>query len=784
MPPGAASPFGAQLKALREQAGFTQEELAAIAGLSVHAVSALERGERRRPHLETVRALSAALDLTAPARDRLVASARARAHDTAVDDLSRRALPIPPTTLLGRDGDLRTLREMVADPAARLITLVGPGGVGKTRLALELAHWIAEQGAARIVFVPLAAVRETLFVASAIAEALGIADVSAAELPMRVRLACKDGPTWIVIDNFEQVLEAASLVATLLTTVASLRFLATSRAALHLRGEREYIVGPLMLPPGAEGLPPPDLARAPAVRLFVERVRDAQPDFRLTAANGPTVVAICQRLDTLPLAMELAAPWIKLLDPDGLLRRLQQDVLPSTMGPLDLPERQRTMNATVAWSYELLDESQRYAFRRLGVLPGPFSMDAAAGVLASAEAASATTEEALGAVASLIDRSLLLRAESALPSRLLYQMLETVRAYAANELVAVGQYDDAMEGLTGYCRREAALAASGLNGSAQAAWLDRVRDDLDNYRAAMSWLLRAGRPTEAADISLALKYFWMIRGHATEGLRWYEEILAAPGLSSRGESRALVGAAGMWFARGELERPPPALERLLSLARGTGDMEMVAEAEYTFGHIERVAGNAPAARARFTTSLEAFRKLMMPVGVGKALIGMAALALNTSDAAETERLVTEATSVLRDEAPWFQSFGLWIRASLAVRRGHADEAIAWTRESLVLIRALKDKFAFVYALVPLAAAAALKGEDAWAARILGTRDAVAERTGAMLTDRSVQDLRAQAERDVRVRLGADRWARAYAAGRMSSIDLLLKDIERVLPHTP
>jgi len=240
----------------------------------------------------------------------------------------------------------------------------------------------------------------------------------------------------------------------------------------------------------------------------------------------------------------------------------------------------------------------------------------------------------------------------------------------------------------------------------------------------------------------------------------------------------------MWFARGELERPRPALERLLSLARGTGDMEMVAEAEYTFGHIERVAGNAPAARARFTTSLEAFRTLMMPVGVGKALIGMAALALNTSDAAETERLVTEATSVLRDEAPWFQSFGLWIRALLAVRRGHADEAIAWTRESLVLIRALKDKFAFVYALVPLAAAAALKGEDAWAARILGTRDAVAERTGAMLTDRSVQDLRAQAERDVRVRLGDDRWARAYAAGRMSSNDVLLKDIERVLPHTP
>jgi predicted ATPase/DNA-binding XRE family transcriptional regulator len=780
MPSDAAAPFGVQLKALREQAGFTQEELATIAGLSVHAVSALERGERRRPHVETVRALSAALDLSGAARDRLVASARAPSHDSAIDELSRRSLPIAPTALFGREADLEILRRWVGDPAARLMTLVGPGGVGKTRLALELAHWIAEHGSTRVVFVPLAAIREPVFVVSAIAEALGIADVSAAELPTRARLACNDRPTCIVLDNFEQVLDAASLVADLLTTAAPLRFLVTSRAALRLRGEREYLVGPLTLPPHSEGLPPADLARVPAVRLFVERVRGAQPHFRLTTMNAPTVVAICQRLDALPLAIELAAPWVKVLDAQGLLDRLERDVLRSTAGPRDLPERQRTMNATVAWSYELLNASQQRVFRRLGALPGRFSMDAAAAALATADGSSVSTDDALGAIASLIERSLLLRAESAVPSRGLYQMLETVRAYAAIELAAVGEREDALEGLTRYCKREASLAASGLIGSAQAEWLDRVRDDLDNYRAAMSWLVECGRPAEAADIALALKYFWMIRGHAAEGLRWYEQILSAPSLSPGGESRALVGAAGMWFALGKLEGRRPSLDRILTLARGTGDLDIVAEAEYTFGHIERATGNVDAARDRFATSLEAFRAMNMRTGAGKALIGMAALALITGDAAEAERLVDEAASVMGDEAPWFLSFGLWIRAVLAVRRGKADEAIAWVRDSLVLIRALKDKFAFVYALVPLAAAAALKGNDAWAARILGIRDAVAEHTGAMLADSSVQDLRAQAERDVRLRLGADRWVRAYATGRVSSIDSLIKDIDRVL----
>jgi len=780
MKAGTPRSFGAQLKALRAAAGFTQEELATISGLSVHAVSALERGERRRPHVETVRALSTALDLTGPTRDALLASARAPDHNAAGDDLRGVSLPLALTALVGRDSEMQTLRPWLADPAARLITLTGPGGAGKTRLALELARAIAAESAVRVLFVGLAAVRNSAFVAPAIAEALSVVDATALDLPKRVLAACDGTPTLLVLDNFEQVLDAAPLVADLLAAVATLRVLVTSRAPLHVRGEREYAVGPLALEQDTAS--PADLARSPAVRLFVERVRDVQPDFRLTSANGPTVRKICQRLDALPLALELAAPWIKVLTPGDLLRQLKHDVLLSTVGPRDLPERQQTMNATVAWSYQLLGPNEQRVFRRLGVLPGRFPIEAVAAVVAGREGSAATGGEALGAAAALIDKSLLLRAESTVSTRPLYQMLETVRAYAALELTAAGERDDALEGLARYCVAEASLAADGLVGTAQVEWLDRVRQDLESYRAALTWLVDRDRPTEASDIAWSLFFFWAIRGHAAEGIRWYEQILNRPSLPPAVEARALLGTGAMRYTQGELGHARTAVTRALALAHETRDIVMVARAENLFGDIEHSVGNGDAAREHFARGVEGFRSLALPWGLGNSLTGMAAVVLASGDAAHAERLLDEATSVLRHAAPWFLSWTLYLRAFLAVRRGNPDEAIAVVRESLTFIRQLHDTFAFVYALVPLAAAAVLKGDDEWAARILGARDAVTERTGAAVVDTLVVDLKAQAEREVRARLGPDRWARAYATGRSVSIDSLLKDIDRVVAN--
>ncbi len=360
-------------------------------------------------------------------------------------------------------------------------------------------------------------------------------------------------------------------------------------------------------------------------------------------------------------------------------------------------------------------------------------------------------------------------------------MLETVRAYAALELTAAGERDDALAGLARYCTAEASLAAEGLFGPAQVEWLDRVRDDLESYRGALTWLIERGRPAEAADIAWGLMYLLGHPGHAAEGLQWYEQILNLPSLPPAAESRALVGAAMMWYTLGELGRArtgahtrprarprTPATwtwSRRLSICWGTSNMP---SATWTRLALDSPAVSKGSGRWRSRGAL------------GMSLNGMAKVALAIGDAAEAERLLDEATSALRHAGPWFLALVSYRRATLAVRRGNADEAIALVRESLTLFRQLHDKFAFVYALVPLAAAAVLKGDDEWAARILGARDAVTERTGATVVDKSVHDLGEQAEREVRARLGPDRWARAYAAGRVTSIDSLIKEIDGVL----
>jgi len=523
---------------------------------------------------------------------------------------------------------------------------------------------------------------------------------------------------------------------------------------------------------------PADLARVPAVRLFVERVRDVHPDFRLTPENGLTVAAICRRLDALPLALELAAPWVKVLTLEDLLHRLERDSLPGTLGMRYLPERQQTMNATVAWSYQLLGRDEQRAFRRLGILRGLFPIDAAAAVLASDEDVDHGGVDVLRLVGALIDKSLLQRSErSVVTSRPLYLMLDTIRAYATHELDATGERDEALEGLVRYCAGEASLAAVGL-GPGQVQWLDRVREDLESYRVVLSWLIEHGRLTEAIHIAWPLLWFWVIRGHIVEGLHWYGEFLTRPSLPPGVESRALMGAAGMQYWQGDLDRARTNLARALALSQGSGDTDAVVHAEYILGYVEVTAGNLDAARTWLTRSLNGFQAQASPWGAGQALTGLAWVALAAGNRDEAERLLDQAMPALRDAGLWFLLPVEYLRAILAVRRGNEDDAIALVRDSLTRIRELKDQSSFVYAMVPLAAAAALKGDYAWVARIIRARDAVTDRTGAIDVDDSVRDLRECADRDARARLGAERWAGAYAAGRGSSIEALIQDIDR------
>jgi predicted ATPase/DNA-binding XRE family transcriptional regulator len=766
--------FGAHLRGLREAAGFTQDELATIAGLSVHAISSLERGERRRPQPDTLRALAAALDLSASAREALLDTARAPSAAESLASLPGATLPHSLTALVGRDSEVTALRRLVEDPASRLVTVVGTGGVGKTRLVLEIAAAVAAEASTAVVFVALSAAPHSAFVAATIAEAFGLSDVAETELPAHIRSACGDRPTLLVLDNFEHVLDAAPLVAHLLAAIPTLRILVTSRASLHVRGEREFALGPLALDAtGASTL-------GPAVRLFVDRVRDVQPEFELTAANAPTVIDICRRLDALPLALELASPWTKVLPLETLRRRLEQDVLLSTIGPRDLPARQQTMNATVAWSYELLSPRDQRAFRRFGALPGLFPIEAAVAVLTDAHG-SVEDAEALSAIANLIDKSLLVRAQaSVVPTCQLYRMLETVRAYAALELAASGERDAAMEGVVRYCTVEASLAAEGLVGRDQAEWLDRVREDLESYRVALTWLIACDRSAEAAAIACDLTFFWVIRGHATEGLHWCEQILRLRSVTPAVESRALLAAGTLHYTQGGLMPARAALVRAAPLAADVGDAHTLAAVENILGHVELGMGKPSEARTLFARAVDRFRALDVSWGTGNALAGCAWVALSAGEAEEAERLLAAAAAALGTAGPWFLLLTLYLRAVLAVRRGEPDAALAFVHDSLTRIRELHDRFAFAYALVPLAAAAALKGEDEWAARILGAREAICESTGTMVVDESVTDIRASAERDVRARLGLDRWTSAWMLGRGTSIDSLIADIDRVM----
>jgi len=778
MPPDQPS-FGVRLKTLRESSGFTQEELATIAGLSVHAVSALERGQRRRPQLDTVRALSAALDLTPTLRDELLACARPRAEEPVLDELGE--LPVPLTRLVGRDAEFDALRRLLADPEIRLITLVGPGGVGKTRLVMELARTLGRARTTRVAFASLATVREPALVGSTIAEAFGWGELTGRDLAGRARAVCDDNPTVLILDNFEHLMDAAPLVADLLASVPPLKIIVTSRAPLHVRGEREFAIAPLTIAAGAESMPASSLADVPAIRLFLDRVRDVRPDFRLTAENAGTVVAICRRLDALPLALELAAPWLKVLTLEDMYRRLEKGVALPADGPRDLPERQQTMNATVAWSYDLLDEQEKRAFRRLGALPGFFPIDAAGAVLCGKEHCDEAQDAALRAAANLIDKSLLVRVgPSVVPTCTLFQMFETVRAFATAELDAAGEREDAMEGLTRYCLREATLAQEGLFGSAQIQWLYRTREDLRSYRAALGWLLEHDRAEEACRIAFPFRFFWIIRGHAAEGLRWYERILNVSPLPPLVEVRALLGASMMRYAQGDLALARVSANRAVAIAEAANDRTLVFETKMFSGHVEHALGNGRLAAERFTESLAGFRELGLTWAIGHALSGLAWVVVTDGDFDRAESLLDEASVVLASSGPWFMSLGLYLRTVLAVRRGNPDAALAVGRELLERIRQYQDTFAYTYALLPLAAAAAQKGDDVWAARLIGARDAVRDRTGATVVDPMIQEFLQQPERGARERLGPDRWARSHAAGRRISIESLLTDIDTAL----
>jgi predicted ATPase/DNA-binding XRE family transcriptional regulator len=602
--------FGDLLRERRVAAGLTQEELAERAGLSVRGISDLERGARARPHRDTLLRLADALAIQGAARSAFVGAARQAPRGlsgtartiAAMGPATQARLPSPPGSLFGRDVELVRLDELLREEDSRLVTLTGPGGTGKTRLALAAAATAAEAFAAGVVFVDLSPLTasDANLVVSKVAASLDVHEILGEFLSETVarRLASKQ--LLMLLDNCEQVIDAAADLASQLSDCPSVTILATSREPLRLRAEQVFPVAPLVLP-DADPRSVAELATAPAVALFVERARASDPAFQVTEENAASIAAICARLDGLPLAIELAAARITVLSPAAILVRLQRGLSLLTAGARDAPARQRTMRDTIAWSYDLLDRDEQRLFRRLAVFTGGWTLD-----LAEVVSGFDGDLDVLTGMASLVAKNLV-RLTDRRDDHTRYGMLETIREFAAERLA-----DDPAEERVRQAHLDAMLRLALDNdlddgGPAFEGRLARLSAEDADLRSALEWGLHSN-PEGALRLTARLCSYWWVQGRPGEGLDIHERVLAT-GASPDTPERAIVLCMASWYAitSGDHPRAEFLADAALGLAERLGDERQVARALFCQGtnamdrHMTRATDLFEDALARFET---------------------------------------------------------------------------------------------------------------------------------------------------------------------------------------
>ncbi len=555
-------------------------------------------------------------------------------------------LPTPLTPLLGRQQEVATARQLIRRPEVRLITLSGPGGVGKTRLGIQVASELTAEFADGVAFVSLAPIRDPELVLLTIAQALGMQDAGNQKPLARLQAYLHDKELLLFLDNVEQVAAAAPQVAELLVTCSRLTVLAASRAILHISGEHEYPVTPLALPNLRQLPDVATLAQIPAVALFVARAQAVMSAFQLDAENAAAVAAICVHLDGLPLAIELAAARSKLLPPQAILARLT--AAPGSRlqllrgGPLDLPARQQTLRDTIAWSYSLLTTPEQVLFRRLAVFVGGFTFEAAESLLATIveDAAAATSLSAfappstrypplttLDGLAQLLDQSLLIPMTAPADQTTgqpRYTLLETIREYGLEQLTLSGELAAIQQAHAAYYLALATAAEPHLAGPDQGIWLARLEAEHDNLRAALAWALARGDGAWALHLSSVLWWFWYRRSHWHEGRQWLQQALALsptegiagnPGESPdahdplRWRAKALNGASLMAYYQGDYSQATTLSSASVALFRQLGDKRGIAGALHGLALVARAGDNYAAVRAIYRESLALYREV-------------------------------------------------------------------------------------------------------------------------------------------------------------------------------
>jgi len=722
------SNFGDLLRRHRLAADLSQEALAERTGLSAHGISALERGVNRTAQRETLLRLANALALSSQDRAAFLGAARrAGSRSGAAPGTSPpmlATLPVPLSALLGRDREVQDLTRLLRRDAhgrstVRLVTLTGPGGVGKTRLALAVAAALDPDFPDGVVFLSFAGLHDPALLLSTLAQSLDLRSRDDRALPATLAAHLRTKRLLLVLDNFEHLLAAGPDLARLLEICPDVTALVTSRAVLRLRGERVVPVAPLAVP-DLRRLPAPEaVARYPAVALFLARVRDHRPGFALSVANASTVAAVCARLEGLPLALELAAAQSRLFSPAALLARLERRLSVLAGGPRDLPDRQQTMRATIAWSYNLLTAGERALFRWLAVFAGSCSL---AAIEAICPSIGAVEGEVLAGLGSLTEKSLL-RQTAMTGEEPRFGMLDTVREYGLECLIG----EERAVASSAHARYYLALAeevAPHVTGSEQAAWLDRLETEHDNLRAALHWLYEQGERRLCLQLAGALAPFWYVRGHLSEGRGWLEQLLGAPldlvadaGVKA-GRAKALHGAGLLAAAQSDHTHAILRYEESLAVFQEVGDSSGAAEALSNLGTVAFQQGQTARSVALHEEALALRRALGDRRGIAISLNNLGVMA-------QTVGAYASAASYFAQSLDLYRALGAARGVAIALsnlgyaawHQGAHAQATALTRESLALRRELGDREGMAIALTNLGEIACLQSEPARAAAL-------------------------------------------------------------------
>lgn len=713
---GSGERFGELLRRHRLAAGLTQEELAERAGLSVRGVEYLERRQGQSPRRDTVELLAGALGLAGREYAAFKLAARRPPTPNAPTrppEEPRRDLPTPLTSFVGREREVEVVGELLLRPEVRLLTLTGPGGVGKTRLALRVAEELRGEFRDGVFFVPLAPVRDPEIVAPTIATVLGVRATDEQPVVESLRAYLRDKRMLLLLDNFEQVVEAAPLVTELLAPTAGMRILVTSRALLRVRGEYAFPVPPLDLPDASRTPDAGALLRNEAMRLFADRARALDPAFGLAAENAPAVADLCRRVDGLPLAIELAAARVRVLPPEAMLSRLGDRLGLLVGGPRDLPDRQRTLRLTLEWSHRLLDEEERRLFRRLGVYCGGWTLDAV-----EALCSDAAGSDVLELLSGLVEKSLVDRDEPNGEPR--FAMLETVREFAIERLVEAGEAPELQERHADYFLRLAERAEPELWGSRQREWLDRLEAERGNVRAALGWFLKAGDGERAVRLGTALQRFWFLGGHLAEG-RWLETALfresAAP---TSARTKALAWSGGLACERGDFERAAELLGGSLESARSVGDKAGAALATTALSVLAFYRDDAVRAGELAEEGLALSRSVGNDWGIAQALNAVCIAAMPRGEFGRARAAGEESLALSRRVGdPERIAIVRGSLAQLALSEGEYQRAFDLMAQNLAPTCDRNYRRGIAVGLEVMAGIAGARGEAVRAARLVG-----------------------------------------------------------------